>query len=104
MYVRCISEHWLHSYDLFVLNNVHPEFDVWGLASPDEEDSTYCAPWYRRGHGGVAILWRKTLHNVQKLKQFSNHRCVGITLDNSILSSPYTYPPGQDAQTRLKRA
>jgi len=39
---------------------------------------------YSSGHGEVAIFWRKTLHNVQKLKQFSNHHWVGITLDNSI--------------------
>ena len=43
----------------------------------------YCAPRYRRGHGGVAILWRKNLYRVQKLKQFASHRCMGISIDNS---------------------
>ena len=43
----------------------------------------YCAPQYRRGHGGVAILWRKNLYNVQKLKQFASHCCMGISVDNS---------------------
>jgi len=42
--VFSVSEHWLHSYDLFALSNVHPEFHVWGLASPNEEDLTNCAP------------------------------------------------------------
>ena len=43
----------------------------------------YCAPRYRRGHGGVAILWRKNFYSVQKLKQFASHRCMGISIDNS---------------------
>ena len=81
--ICCISEHWLHNYDLYMLNNVHPDFHAWGIASPNEEDAAYCAPRFCRGHGDVAIFWRKSLNGVQKLKQFANHRCVGITLDNN---------------------
>ena len=53
------------------------------MSSPNEEDLVYCAPRYQRGHGGVAILWRKNLYNVQKLKQFASHCCMGISIDNS---------------------
>lgn len=28
--VLCISEHWLHSYDLYILYDVHPNFVSWG--------------------------------------------------------------------------
>ena len=31
----------------------------------------------------MATFWHKSLHQVQKLKQFANHHCVGITLDNN---------------------
>ena len=81
--ICCISEHWLHSYDLYLLNNIHPDFHAWGIASPNEEDETYCAPRFHKGHGGVAIFWGKNLYQVQKLKQLANHHCVGITLDNN---------------------
>ena len=71
--ICCISEHWLHSYDLYLLNDIHPDFHAWGIASPNEEDETYCAP---RFCIGVAIFWCKNLYQVQKLKQLAN--CVGI--------------------------
>jgi len=78
--VVAITEHWLRSFDLYFLDTLHPDFHAWGMSSPNEEDSVYCAPRYRRGHGGAAILWRK---NVRKLEQFASHRCMGISIDNS---------------------
>ena len=51
------------------------------MAPQVEEDPIYCAPRYARGHGGVAIFWRKNIdHLVQKLPSLSNHRVVGIQL------------------------
>ena len=87
--VCCTSEHWLHSYELDTLHSLHHDFTAWGLAPPDEEDTVHCVPRCRKGHGGVAILWRKSLRNVSKLPQLSHYRCIGINIADrlSIFSS-----------------
>ena len=46
--ICCSSDHWLHSFDLNFLDNLHPEFHAWGMSFPNEEDSVYCAPQYQR--------------------------------------------------------
>ena len=37
-----------------------------------------------RGHGGVAILWRKTLSDVHKLSEFASHHHIGISVCNHL--------------------
>ncbi len=55
-----LSEHWLHSYESKHLLDLHPEFNFLSASSPTEEDPLFCRPRYLRGHGGVAIAWRKS--------------------------------------------
>ena len=75
------SEHWLHSYNLPQLRNFHNEFAFVAVAPPDVEDNVFCIPQYIRGHGGVAIGWRKSLsQHITTLSNFSNHRMTGIKL------------------------
>ena len=79
--IFAISEHWLHTYELQSLQALHPDFNFLSSAPPAEEDDLYCRPRYLRGHGGVAIAWRKSLdHHISKLDNSSSHRVVGISL------------------------
>ena len=41
--ICCISEHWLHIFDLGFLDNLHPDFHALGISSPNEEDSVHPA-------------------------------------------------------------
>ena len=76
-----ISEHWLHTYELQSLQTLHPDFNFLSSVPPSEEDDLYCRPRYLRGHGGVAIAWRKSLdQHISKLDNSSSHRVVGISL------------------------
>ena len=76
--VFAISEHWLHDYDLHLLNSFNSDYVFHSVCSPSTEDSVWCRPRYLRGHGGVAIAWRKALQNVFKIDTSPSHRVVGI--------------------------
>ena len=57
--ICCIQELWLQDYELDLLNSAHEEFHAWGITPPMHVDREFLVPRNRRGHGGVAILWRK---------------------------------------------
>ena len=59
--ICCIQELWLQDYELDLLNSAHEEFHAWGITPPMHVDHEFLVPRNRRGHGGVAILWPKTL-------------------------------------------
>ena len=44
----------------------------------------FLVPRNRRGHGGVAIMWRKTLSDVHKLSEFASHHHIGISVCNHL--------------------
>ena len=102
--ILAISEHWLHSYELHLLGLIHTNFNYLASSPHPQEDSLTCTPRLIRGSGGVAVLWRKSLHNqVKKLTDFSNDRCVCIQLQSSprplvIIS---TYLPSRSGCTDL---
>lgn len=76
--ILAISEHWLHNFDLKILQKAYPDFNAYATCHREEEDNLICAPRYIHGNGGVAILWRKTLQaNVHKLIDISTDRVVG---------------------------
>ena len=77
--VFAISEHWLHDY-LHLLNSFSSDYVFHSVCSPTTEDSVWCRPRYLRGHGGVAIGWRKSLQNISKLDTSPSHRVIGIKL------------------------
>lgn len=53
--------------------------------SPPTEDPVWCVPRYRRGHGGVAVLYRKSLsHKTSKLITPLSHRIVGVKFSFSL--------------------
>ena len=47
-------------------------------------DHEFLVPRNHRGHGGVAILWRKTLSDVHKLSEFASHHHIGISVCNHL--------------------
>ena len=59
--ICCFQELWLHEYEVDVLDNLHSDFFQFSILPPSDDDVVFCAPRIQRGHGGVSILWRKTL-------------------------------------------
>lgn len=72
-----IQEHWLYPDSLSFLQTFHREFTGWGRSCNDLNlDSIW-----RRGKGGVAILWRKTLdRNIERLYDIGNDRIMAIRI------------------------
>ena len=59
-------------------------FHAWGITPPMHVDHEFLVPCNRRGHGGVAILWQKTLPDVHKLSEFASHHHIGISVCNHL--------------------
>jgi len=77
--ICAISEHWLHDFDLHLLQSLHKDFNALSSCTLPEEDPITCTPRYIRGNGGVAILWRRCFDGlVKRLHKFSNERMVAI--------------------------
>ena len=74
-----ISEHWLHANKLNMLTEISPDFNVLARASKHSDGSEY---GYKRGQGGVAILWRKTLGGVSPMTTMTHDRFCGIRFQN----------------------
>ena len=56
-----ISEHWLHDYNLYRIQQISDEYTILAKSPPQQEDPVYCVPRLIRGHGGVALGWHKSL-------------------------------------------
>ena len=54
------------------------------VTPPLHVDHEFLVPHNRRGHGGVAILWRKTLSDVHKLTEFASHQHIGFSVCNRL--------------------
>ena len=79
--ICAVSEHWLHSYELHLLQALHDEFYVFAACPAEVEDSVHCVPRLIRGAGGVALFWRKSLFPAaSKLTQLATERIVGIRI------------------------
>ncbi len=76
-----LSEHWLHSFEINAMSNIHPDYCYSIECVPDRENSTFCYPCLLRGHGGVALLWHKSLNSVVSQVPFPrNDRIVGLRI------------------------
>ena len=79
--IICLSEHWLHSFQSNIISNIHPDYLYDIECVPDCEDRNFCFPRNLRGHGGVAILWHRSLNHVVKPVHFPrSERILGIRL------------------------
>ena len=57
-----LSEHWLYTDELYLLENLRKDFDYHAKVSDQNDINTR----WKRGQGGVAIIWRRHL-KVQRL-------------------------------------
>ena len=71
----CLSEHWLHSNRLNVLNNISNDFHVIARASKHADASVY---GYSRGQGGVALFWKKSIQGVSPITNLVHDRVCGV--------------------------
>ena len=72
-----LSEHWLHANKLNTLAEISDDFNVIARASKHSDASTF---GYKRGQGGVALLWRKTLGGVSPITSVLHDRICGIRI------------------------
>ena len=94
--IVALSEHWLHSNRLNVLSELTQDFNVIGRASKQSDSSDY---GYKRGQGGVALFWRKSLCGVTPITSLVHDRICGIRLQSSLgntlnILSVYMPAPG----------
>ena len=92
--VIAIQEHWLYGFEKNKLEEVSPHYN-WHTRSADDDDPI--PPTMRnRGHGGVAIFWKKKYTDHEELPDGSP-RTVAIRISNTIVINSYllckgTYP------------
>lgn len=73
-----IQEHWLFPESLKFLQTVHQEFTAWGRSSNDLNLDSF----WRRGKGGVAILWRKDINfTINIHEDVGNDRIIVISVE-----------------------
>jgi len=76
--IIAISEHWLFPEALSTLDNILHSHRGFGRADERLERHTL-GPW-KRGQGGVALLWRKSLDYAVHKLEAGNDRVIGIRL------------------------
>jgi len=77
--VIAIQEHWLTNDNMYLLNNIHPDFIGFGISAMSSRLSSEV---YRgRPYGGVGFLWRKTFSGRIHIDHKSiSGRCLSILL------------------------
>ena len=78
--IVALSEHWLHSNRLNVLTDISQDFNVIARSSKYANASEF---GYKRGQGGVAIFWRKTISGVSPITSLLHDRICGIRVQSS---------------------
>ncbi len=90
LHIFAVSEHWLNTYDTYLIENAHDDFSAYCLCSKEATDDNHnsCAP---RGSGGVALLWGKSLDHivwprVQLLPRTDTSQTLSTSLRNPLSS------------------
>ena len=92
-----VSEHWLHSNKMNKFEEVSNDILFCGRSSRVATDESY---GLRRGQGGVAVLWKRTLGGVSEIKDVIHDRFCGIRLQTekgAIVNIISTYLPSQSS-------
>ena len=77
--ILMLQETWLLDIDLQMLNAIHEDFYASGTTSMNTTDGLLTG----RPHGGLAILWRKSIAQFCRIQTYSDNRILGIELSNS---------------------
>ena len=93
--VIAISEHWLHENKLKRLEEISEHFYYCARSSSFASAENYGT---KRGQGGVALFWKKTLGGVSQISNFVHDRFCGIriqTCNNLVINIISVYLPAQ---------
>ena len=71
-----IQESWLYPDELSYVSNLSGEFSSFSLSSMSIENKLIRG----RPHGGISIMWRKTISHGVKIIQYDDDRILGIEL------------------------
>ena len=75
--IIAISEHWLHANRLQDLNGISNEFNCISRASKHSGAEVY---GIRRGQGGVALFWRKSLAGASPMSDITHDHICGLRI------------------------
>ena len=75
-----LSEHWLHENRLCKFRDVSVDVNFCARSSKAASADNYGT---RRGQGGVAILWRKSLKGISEIKEIMSDRMCGIRMQTA---------------------
>ena len=73
-----LQETWLLDFELPLLNNVHPDFYARGISSVKSNDGLLVG----RPHGGLAILWRKSMGSDCTVVDYCDDRLMGLEISS----------------------
>ena len=93
--IIAISEHWLHSNKLSRFEEISDECAFHAVASKFASADNYGT---KRGQGGVAIIWKKTIGGISKIDSLIHDRICGLRLQtrcNRVLNIFSVYLPSQ---------
>ena len=76
--VILLQESWLLDFELPLLNNVHPDFSARGISSVNSTDGLLVG----RPHGGLAILWRKSIGSDCTIIDYCDERLMGLEISS----------------------
>jgi exonuclease III len=74
--ILCISEHWLFPEMLTFIDSIHADFTGYAVCCKDLDPTTS----HRRGKGGVAILFKKSIQHMITSLDIDDDRICGISL------------------------
>jgi exonuclease III len=78
--ILVIQEHWLYPDSISIIQTLHQNFTGWGRCCSNLDLNSL----WRRGKGGVAIFWRKSLNaSIEILDEIGNDRIVAINFKTS---------------------
>ena len=78
--IVAVSEHWLHSNKLGRFEEISGECDFHAVASNFASADNYGT---RRGQGGVAILWKKSIGGISRIDNLIHDRICSLRLQTS---------------------
>lgn len=75
--ILVIQEHWLYPDSLSFLQSFNQDFTGWGRSCNELNLNSL----WRRGKGGIAILWRKSLNiSIERMEELGNDRIISIQI------------------------
>jgi hypothetical protein len=86
-----LQETWLYEFELTTLASLHSEFYAKGITAIDHETDIHVG----RPHGGLAILWRKSISKFCKIIEYNDNRLLGLELNsgNTVVLLVNVYMP-----------